>query len=205
MAMEASAGVVRESVHERIKELCRLLVPSTREGATDGKVLRRATATAYERLLFWDGGPKEGRRDEEVGDAHVLDVAAGVYEMRCSGRQQDANRLEQLLRWLSPSFGDKSTGRASPQPPAPDWQGGRDEPTPIKRAVPKFLPPGVRRDVIQLDDVDAVLSALMLLRDSSTVTVMEYKKFSKVPSIMAYIYELHFALTFENLWRQRAS
>jgi hypothetical protein len=197
MAMEASAGIVRESVHARIKELCRLLVPSTREGATDGKVLRRATATAYERLLFWDGGeerPEEGRRDADVGDAHVLDVAAGVYAMRCSGRQQDADRLEQLLRWLSPSFGDKSAesaGRASPQSPAPAGQGGRDEPTPIKR-VPKFLPPGVRQDVIQLDNVDAVLSALMLLRDSATVTVMEYKKLSKVLSIMAFIYELHY-------------
>jgi len=199
MATEASAGVVRESVHARIKELCRLLVPSTREGATDGKVLRRATATAYERLLFWDGGeerPEEGRRDADVGDAHVLDVAAGVYAMRCSGRQQDADRLEQLLRWLSPSFGDKgseSAGRASPQPPAPDGQGGREEATPIKRAVPRFLPPGVRQDVIQLDNVDAVLSALMLLRDSATVTVREYKKFSRVLSKMAFIYELLYA------------
>jgi hypothetical protein len=202
MAIDASAGIVRESVHARIKELCRLLVPSTRDGAADGKVLRRATTTAYERLLFWDGGeemPEEGRRDADVGGAHVLDVAAGVYAMRCSGRQQDADRLEQLLMWLSPSFADKSAdsaGRVSPQPPAPDQQRGRDEPTPIKRAVPKFLPPGVRQDVIQLDNVDAVLSALMLLRGSANVTVMEYTKLTKVSSIMAFIYALYYGTDF---------
>ena len=237
MDARASAGIVRESVHARVKELCSLLLPSTREGATDGrspfplrphtrcglrmhlcggapgaqarvpsrcspvcsaarmhalgarcdrvplacdlagKALRRATATAYDRLLFWDGGeewPEHGRGDDtKLEDSPVLGVAAGVYAMRCRGQQQDADRVEQLLRWLSPSFGDQSAGCASPEGPEPESAGDRGMLAPAKRAAHKFLPPGVRQEVMQLESVDAILSALMLLRDSATEAMPE--------------------------------
>lgn len=78
------------SVHTLIKDLCHiLLVPAT----VDDRALKRANATAYDRLLFWDGGDdyEEGNTDSRSdGNTHLLGVAAGVYSMRCAGREGNA-------------------------------------------------------------------------------------------------------------------
>jgi len=85
----AESGV---SVPSKVKELCRLVLPSSREGASNERSMRRGTATAFDRLLFWDGGDGYAGGSDE-GDAHLLHVAENVYSMRRSGREGDADRL----------------------------------------------------------------------------------------------------------------
>jgi len=84
----AESGV---SVPAKVKELCRLVLPSSRKGASNERSMRRGTATAFDGLLFWDGGDGYAGGSDE-GDAH-LHVAENVYSMRCGGREGDADRL----------------------------------------------------------------------------------------------------------------
>jgi hypothetical protein len=142
------------SVQSLIQALCRLTVKE--RGKPDeqrGYELRRATATAYDGLLFWDGGAHLAGDDAGSQD-HLLGVAAGVYSMRSRGLDMQATRLEELLARLSSSFSAFKT------------QGGQES-ADDGRAPLTFLPPGTRQRVLKLENVDAILSLLMLLRDSA--------------------------------------
>jgi hypothetical protein len=169
--IESSASDV--SVHMLMKELCSLiLAPATRAGVVDARTLRKATATAYDCLLFWDGG--EEYEDKQAtsrshGDAHLLGVAAGIYSMRCAGQGRDADRLEDLLCWISPSFNLLGAGMACLSEPTASEHVGTPC-TSLKatdQALLKFLPPGVRQRVLKLEKVDTILSVLMQLRTSA--------------------------------------
>jgi len=69
--------------------------------------LSKTTPTAYDFLLFWDGGEDHEYKQatsRSHGDTHFLGVAVGIYSMLCAGQERDADRLEDLLSWISPSF-----------------------------------------------------------------------------------------------------
>jgi hypothetical protein len=167
--IESSASDV--SVHMLMKELCSLiLAPATRAGAVDARTLRKATATAYDCLLFWDGG--EEYEDKQAtsrshGDAHLLGVAAGIYSMRCAGQERDADHLEDLLSWISPSFNLLGAGMACLSEPTASEQPLNTSLKATDQALLKFLPPGVRQRVLKLENVDTILSVLMQLRTSA--------------------------------------
>ena len=146
-----------ESVHVLIQRLCNLMVKDDgrAEQAERGRQIRRATATAYDCLLFWDGGDfyEKGAGDEVGCGDQLLGVSAGLYSMRRRGLDEQATRLEELLAQLSSSYtahDGKATALGGP-------------------ASLTFLPPGTRQRVLKLENVDAVLSVLMLLHDTGPV------------------------------------
>ena len=144
-------------MHVLIQRLCNLMVKDDgrAEQAERGRQIRRATATAYDCLLFWDGGDfyEKGAGDEVGCGDQLLGVSAGLYSMRRRGLDEQATRLEELLAQLSSSYtahDGKATALGGP-------------------ASLTFLPPGTRQRVLKLENVDAVLSVLMLLHDTGPV------------------------------------
>ena len=141
-------------MHVLIQKLCNLMVKADgrAEVAERGRQIRRATAIAYDCLLFWDGGEfyKKGTGDEVGCGDQLLGVSAGLYSMRRRGLDEQATRLEELLVQLSSSYrahDGKAIALGGP-------------------ASLTFLPTGTRQRVLKLENVDAVLSVLMLLHDT---------------------------------------